>query len=174
MPFTRFLLREEALAADAVPAGVFGLVDFAAVEKFLQNLPDHPLVEFFGRADVTVVRDAEPFPERLEAQHHFIAVRLRVEMTRRGGLFDLLAVLVGTGQKEGFVAERTVVAGEHVGQHGRVGVADVRLVVDVIDRSGDVKVFRVHILLNSLSENARQGADGLRRRFLRTMRLHIR
>jgi hypothetical protein len=37
------------------------------------------------------------------------------------------------------IARQPVVARQHIGQHGGVGMADVGLVVDVVDRGGDVE-----------------------------------
>jgi hypothetical protein len=52
-------------------------------------------------------------------------------------LGDLVAVLVGAGQKEDVVAEPAVVAREDVGRDGGVGVPEVRVGIDVVDRRGD-------------------------------------
>jgi len=52
-----------------------------------------------------------------------------------------LAVLVGSGEEEGVVAEETVAASEDVGNDGGVGVADVGSRVDVVDRRGEVELF---------------------------------
>jgi hypothetical protein len=48
-------------------------------------------------------------------------------------------VLIGAGDKQHGVTGQTVVAGEHIGGHGGVGVAEVRDIVDVIDGGGDKK-----------------------------------
>jgi hypothetical protein len=52
----------------------------------------------------------------------------------RNRALDLLAVLVGAGEKAHVTAVEPHEAGQHVGRHGRVGVAEMRVVVDVIDR----------------------------------------
>jgi len=157
LAFDQVLLGEEPFAADAVPAGVFGPVDLVAVVEVLENFADGLLVEGVGGANEAVVGDAEPIPERLEPDDCLVAVRFGVHVARGGGFFHLLAVFVGSGQEKGLVAERTVVTREHVGQHGGVGVADVRLVIDVIDRRGDVKIFGIHRSINSFFEKLREG-----------------
>ena len=50
------------------------------------------------------------------------------------GLLDLEAVLVGAGEELDLLAEQAVPAGHGVADDRRVGVPDVRLVVDVVDR----------------------------------------
>ena len=52
---------------------------------------------------------------------------------------DRLAVLVGAGEEEDVLAALAHVAGEDVGGDRRVGVAEVGLGVDVVDRRGDVE-----------------------------------
>ena len=49
-------------------------------------------------------------------------------------------MLVGAGEEEGVVAEQAVTAREHVGNNGRVRMADVRPRVDVVDRRGEIKL----------------------------------
>ena len=140
----QILFRIETLAADAVPAGVFGFVNLVAVVKFLQDLPDHLLVVFVGGADEAVVGDAEPFPQLLEAHDGFIRLLLRGNSPFGRCLFDLLPMFVGAGQEEGIHIQRTVVARQNVGQDRGVGMTDVRLVVDVVNRGGYIEVVGIH------------------------------
>ena len=58
------------------------------------------------------------------------------ELLRRQG--DRLAVLVGPGEEEDVLAALAHVARQHVGGDRRVGVAQMRLAVHVVDRRGDV------------------------------------
>ena len=62
---------------------------------------------------------------------------LRRQARGLGGLLDLQAVLVGAGEEVHVVAEQAVPAGERVADDGRVGVAEVRLGVDVVDGGGE-------------------------------------
>ena len=55
-----------------------------------------------------------------------------------GGLHDLVAVLVGAGLEADLLPQEAVEAGQGIGHHRGVGVADVGLGVDVIDGRGDV------------------------------------
>ena len=139
------LLREEALAGDAVVALVLGLVDEVAVVEVLHDgLDDFP-VAFLGRADEVVVRDAEALPELLEPDHGAVALLDRRHAVFLGGLLDFLAVFVGAGQEPDVVARGAMVAREDVGEDGRVCVPDVGLVVDVVDRGRYVKCAVAHV-----------------------------
>ena len=93
-----------------------------------------------GRADVVVVGEAHAVPQRAELRGDLVGELLRWDASGGGGALDLLAVLVGAGEEEGVVAEQAVTAREHVGNDGRVRMADVRPRVDVVDRRGEVKL----------------------------------
>ncbi len=138
------LLHEEPLARHAVPAVVLGPVDLAPVEQVLQDFLHHDGVTGLGGADEVVIRDAELGPQFLEADHRGVGLLLGGHAGLHGGLLNLLAVLVGAGQEPGRHPEQAVIPGQHIAQDGRVGMPDVRLVVDVIDRRGDIKLGRVH------------------------------
>ena len=73
----QILFGEEPFAADAVPALVFGLVDFVAVEELLQDLLDDGLVARLGGADKVVVGDFQALPQLLEADDGLVALLLR-------------------------------------------------------------------------------------------------
>ena len=101
-------------------------------------------MERLGGADEAVERDVKAFPQLLKADDGFVALLLRGNVFFRGGLLDFLAVFVGAGQKKGRLSEQAVEAGEHVGQNRGVGVPDMRFVVDVIDRRGEIKSVFTH------------------------------
>ena len=56
-------------------------------------------------------------------------------------------MLVGPGQEEDLVPGFSMVARKDIRQYGRVGVTDMRLIIDVIDRCGDVEFFHFSIPL---------------------------
>ena len=73
------------------------------------------------------------------------------------GLLDLLAVLVGAGEEEDLAAVQAHEAGQRVAGERGVGVADMRGVVDVVDRRRDVEgAGRGHPV--SRDDQARPGA----------------
>ena len=93
-----------------------------------------------GGADVGVVGDAHALPEVFEGGGDLVGKLLWRNSGGGCGALDLLAVLVSSGEEEGVVAEQAVTAGEDVRDDGRIGVADVRARVDVIDRRGEIEL----------------------------------
>ena len=134
------VLRLERLAADAVQAGVDVLVDVlaAVVADPLQELLDEALVPVVARADEEVVGHAEAGGERPPRLHDAVGVLLWREALFLGDPSHLRRMLVDTGEKERLTAALPLMACEDVRGHGRVGVADVRRRVDVVDRRRDV------------------------------------
>lgn len=58
-----------------------------------------------------------------------------------GRLLNFRAVLVGAGEKIYILAAQAVVAGEHIGGNGSIGVAYMRRIVDIINWRGYVVFF---------------------------------
>ena len=80
-----------------------------------------------------------------EAAGDAVGERLGRDAGVGGRLLDLLAVLVGAGQEAHPAAVEPREPGDGVARQRRVGVPDVRHVVDVVDRRGDVEgVSRSH------------------------------
>ena len=92
-----------------------------------------------GRADEAVGVDLELRPRLAEARADAVAERLRVEALGLGLALDLEAVLVRAGEHERLVTDELMEAPQRVGDDGRVGGAEVRHVVHVVDRSRDVE-----------------------------------
>ena len=141
--FVEFVFAEEAFFADGVPAFVFLRVNFALVPELLQTFLHKSLVFRHRGADEEVVLDVHLLPEVFEAVVVFVHVFLRSHVTLGSGALHLLAVFVGTGQEKCLVADDLVEAGKDVSKNGRVGMPDMRGIIDVINRSGDVKIFHV-------------------------------
>ena len=89
---------------------------------------------WFRGADEVVVGDLEVLPRLCELRGDAVGERLRVESGGIGGLLDLQPVLVGAGEEQDVLAEQAVPAGEGVADDRRVGMAQVRFSVDVVDR----------------------------------------
>ena len=88
-----------------------------------------------GGADEAVVGDVHQLPEILHATfagNDFVHELLGGDAGGLGLLLDLLAVLVGAGEEHHVIALQPLVAGDHVGGHGAVGVADVQIVRGVV------------------------------------------
>ena len=76
------------------------------------------------------------------------AKRLRRHATGFRRALDLLAVLVGAGEKEHVIAEQPPRSRDRVGDHRRVRVAEMRLGVHVIDRRGQVEASHGSVVLS--------------------------
>ena len=92
-------------------------------------------------ADEIIIRQLQFFHEGLPVGGESIAVFLRILFLGLRGLLDFLTVLVQTGQKENFLTKAPPRPRDDVGNDLLVGVAEMRLAVDVINRGGDVKPF---------------------------------
>ncbi len=92
-----------------------------------------------GGADVIVVADGKVAQHRTEADGHLVHELLGGDAALLGGLLDLLAVLVEPRQEVHLASGHAGVAGDHVGQHLLIGMAQVRSAVGVVDRGGDVE-----------------------------------
>ena len=104
-------------------------------KEWADKLVAEAWVPLLGRADEVVVGDVDRLEQRLpRVGDELVGPFLRRHPVGRGGAQDLLAVLVGAGQRPGVLTRLAVPAREHVGGHLRVGVPDVGHVVDVEDR----------------------------------------
>ena len=135
------VLALEGLAADAVPARVYVLVDVlaAVVVDALEELLDEALVAVIARPDEEVVRRVQPPRQLLPGADDRIGVLLRREPLLRRHPRDLVRMLVHAREEERVVAALAVMAGEDVGRDGRVRVPDVRGRVHVVDRCCQVE-----------------------------------
>ena len=112
-----------------------------------------------GGADEIVVGQFQLLGERLPVGRQFVAVGLRRFAFRQRRLLDLLAVLVEAGQEEDLLPQAAPRPRDDVGDDLLVGMAEMRLAVDVINRGGDVKPF-VHCRTHSLADKRRLGNLG--------------
>ena len=133
------LLGVVGLTGGAVEPRIRALVDVARFIAACHELLHEPLVFRVGRPDEEVVGSADFTGDFFELRHDLVHVLFGCEAACAGRLLDLGAVLVGAGEEEDVLPQLPVEPGRDVGRGGRVGVPDVRHVVDVIDRSGDVE-----------------------------------
>ncbi len=127
----------EALAGRTVEAAVGALLDVAGGPQLLDEALHEGLVLGIGRANEEIVRGVHPRGHLAKLRGEGVDVLARGQPALLGRLGDLVAVFVGAGQKEDIVAEPAMVAGQDVGGDRGVGVPEVRVGVDVIDRRGD-------------------------------------
>ena len=140
-------LSPEGLTGLAVLTYILTLVDVALLVHLLKNLLDGGDMVVVGGADETVVGDVHQLPQIQNsplAGDDLVHELLGGDAGLLGLVLDLLAVLVGAGQKQHIIAAQALIAGHGVGGHGAVGVADVQLVAGVIDRGSDIKAFAFH------------------------------
>ena len=123
-----------ALARHAVEALIGAQFDVTGVVAGLQQLSDAPVVTRFGRPDEVVVGDVELPPRGAELACDCRGEGFRWLSGRFGRSLDLQTVFVSAREEVHVLAEQAVPAGERVADDRRVGVADVRRGVYVIDR----------------------------------------
>ncbi len=131
-------LQIKALAAEAIEPAVLPEIDIPGLVHPPQDLGHHLHVGRVGGADVIVVADVQVVPGLPEPAADLIHELFDREISGRGGLHDLVAVLVGAGLEAHFLPQEAMETGQGVGHHRGIGVADVGLGVDVIDGCGDV------------------------------------
>ncbi len=134
------------LARDAVQPLVGTEVDVvpAVLVHVGEELLDRALVAGLRGPDVVVVGDVQARPDLLPLRLHVVDPDLGREAGRLGGALQLQAVLVGPREVEDVLPAQPVVAGDEVRGHGVVRVPDVRHVVGVVDRRGDVEDVAAH------------------------------
>jgi hypothetical protein len=109
------------------------------------------------RSDKGIVRDVEPFPEILKLGCQLVAMDLRVDAGFGCGLLNLLSMFIEPREKENVFPSQTPVASQNIGSHGRIGVADMRHVVHVINRGRDVEAVGVtHVAWQKIAGNKRR------------------
>jgi hypothetical protein len=88
-----------------------------------------------GGANEAVLTDPPARPEVAVAATDCIAVLLRAQLPGFSRSLDLLSVLVNTGDEHHSVAVQPLEARQGITGQGCVGAAQVRAIVDVIERS---------------------------------------
>ena len=132
------------LARHAVPALVRSLINIALVEQLFEDRLYSLDVTLLRRADEVVVRRVDQRQQITEVLRQQVGEMLRSHALLRGALADLLAVLVGAGQKEHVIAAHALVARHRISGDRRVGVPDVGHVVDVVNGRSDVEILVCH------------------------------
>ena len=124
----------ELLAANAVVAGIGTLVDVAVVIDPLEEVADEGLVALIARPDEEVGMGVQARREVAPAPRDRVDVVLRAQPLLLRDSEDLRRVLVDAGEEERLGAALLLMAHEDVRGAGRVGMADVRRAVHVVDR----------------------------------------
>ena len=122
---------------DAVPALVAVLVQKALLVQVVPELAHGARLARLGRAHEVGVGDAEQIPCVAESRLHGIAPLLRRHALGGGRVGHFLTVLVHARDERDVVAVQALVARHDVGGDGRVGRAQMRRGVHVVDRRGE-------------------------------------
>ena len=134
-------LGQEGFFLRGIKSFVSLLLKFSSNLEFGQDGLNELLVPGAGSADKIVVGEFELLRKRLPIGGETVAVILGRFAIGLRGLLYFLAVFVETGKIENFLPETATGAGNHVSDDLLVGVAEVRLAIDIINGGGDVKRF---------------------------------
>ena len=91
-----------------------------------------------GGADEIVIREIQTRRQVTEILADGIGEGLRRETLVIRRLFDLLPMFVRAGKEHHLISVQPLEPGQHVTGQGRIGMADMRLVIHVINRRGNV------------------------------------
>jgi len=102
-----------------------------------------------GRADKPVVRNVQQLPKLLDARNHLIYILLWGDAGSFCLLFDLLPMLVGTGEEQDVKPLHPFITRHDICCNGAIAMPDVQLVRRIIDRCCNIKCFSLTIHLES-------------------------
>ena len=139
LPLHQLLSGVVVLAGHAIGTSIGVFDDVAVVVDFAQELADRVVVALLGRANEVIVRDIEDLPGLGESSRGSVGPLPGSHLVLLRRFRHLLAMLVGTSQEKDVLPEQSVPASNGISIDGAVGVAEVRYVVDVVDRRGDVE-----------------------------------
>ena len=127
------------IVVDAVAALVKGFVDVARVAGAEKQAAHGAQMIGGGSAHEMGVADAESVPERAKNGGVAVDQFARGDTQFGGGAGDVLAVLVGAGEKSDVVTLHPFEARNRIGHQRGVRRADVRAGIGVVDRGGQVE-----------------------------------
>ncbi len=133
--------RQERLFLGRIKSRVTRLVEMACGLELGQRRLHVFFVPRLGGADEIIIRQVERLRERHPVGRKRVAISLRVLLFRQGRLLHFLAVLVEAREKEDLLTQAAPRPCDDVGNNLLVGMPQMRLPVDVINRGGDVKPF---------------------------------
>ena len=107
-------LGPERLARRAVLSDILALIDVSLIVQSLEDILDRLHMIRIGGSDKTVICDIKAFPEFFEVGNDSIHVLLRGHADFLCLLLDLLAMLIGTGQKHDIKTLHSLISGNYV------------------------------------------------------------
>ena len=127
----------ELLAGDAVPALLPPLDDVALGLHAGKKLLNNPAVAWIGGANQAVVADLPALPQLPVLGADGIAVGLGAETGGLRRALDLLAMFITAGDEQHRFTLQPLKPRQRIAGQGRVSTAQMRLVVDVVERGGE-------------------------------------
>ncbi len=93
---------------------------------------------FFGRPNEIIIRIVHMHGQIAEVLRYLVGKGLRVNTLGRGRLVDFLTMFVRARQEHHVIPVQALEACQNVTGKRRIGMANMGLVIDVIDRGRDV------------------------------------
>ena len=138
-----FRLGVERLVPDGIPSGVTAEGDMAALKQDRPEFLAGCTMPCLGRPDEVIIGEIHAGCQIPKILADTVGKGLRRHALVCRGFLDFLAMFVGTGEKHHLKPVEAFEAGQHITGKGRVGVADMRLVIHVVDRCCNVKTLLV-------------------------------
>ncbi len=138
--FHQFFFRVKALAAETIVSPILSKIDVSRIIDLLEDLLDRFLVIGIRCPNKIIIRDTAGIPGGAKKGADTVSLDLRLRPVFFGRLGDLVPMLIGPREQEGLDSLAPVIPLQGVGNDGGIGVAQVRLCVDVIQRGCKVKI----------------------------------
>ena len=139
--FGQLIRAVKSLIAHRIPALIMAKVDFIAPRQFFPQSGAGGLVACFRGADEIIIGKAKRARQVAEMLAYAIRESLRVHPRIARGLFHLLAMFIRAGEEKHLMALQPPPARQHIRRHRGIGMADMRLVIHIINRRCDVARF---------------------------------
>ena len=131
------------LVTHGIPTGIGTEINIPFLYQLApQGLTGLPM-PFFGCADEVVIGVIQQFGEVAEVLADLIGKALRVDTCLFSRFLYLLAMFISAGQEHHVITIEPLEPGEHIAGKRGIGMADMWLVIHIIDRGRDV-ICRFH------------------------------
>ncbi|MNR12004.1 hypothetical protein D3C85_1283310 [compost metagenome] len=124
----------ERLVRNTVPAFVFTFVDISLLQQAVKNIGHHFFMTGLGSTDEIIIGDIQLAPQLLNALDNPVNKLLRRLAGLASLLFNLLPMLIRTGQITDLIAAQPFVTGHRITSYRRIGMPDMQLIAWIIDR----------------------------------------
>ena len=147
----------ERLVAHRIPALETAEIDLAAFLQFPPQRLARLDVARFGGADELVVGDVHQLGHGAEILRYAVAEFLRRHARVARRFRHLLTMLVGAGEKQDPAPIEPHEPRQRVARHRGIGMAQMRRIIDVVDRRGDVERLAAgHLIILERKGSARR------------------